>query len=206
VDVRTSAFETAGVPTRLVSVEHRATLTIRVVDKDVWPDLEHLFESRGGPKACWCMVWRATPVEARSADGPSRKKALRRRVLDDVPVGLLAYSDGQPVAWCSVAPRPTYRRLGGLDYGDVPESAVWSIVCFFVSLSVRGTGIFRKLLVAAVDHAHRCGAMVVEAYPVDPDSPSYRFMGFVSNFAEAGFEEVAAAGARRHVMSRRFES
>ena len=34
------------------------------VDAGRWPDFERLFESRGGPKACWCMVWRATPVEA----------------------------------------------------------------------------------------------------------------------------------------------
>ena len=189
---------------RLVCMARGATLTIRAVDKTVWPDLERLFESRGGPKGCWCMVWRATPEEARRADRSSRKEALRRRVLDEVPVGLLAYRDGEPVAWCSVAPRPTYRRLGGLVYKDVPESAVWSIVCFFVSRSIRGTGVFRELLAAAVDHAHRCGAIVIEAYPVDPESPSYRFKGFVSNFTAAGFEEVATAGARRHVMSRRF--
>jgi hypothetical protein len=41
---------------------------------------------------------------------------------------------------------------------------------------------------------------VIEAYPVDPDSPSYRFMGFVGVFAAAKFEEVGRAGRRRHVM------
>jgi hypothetical protein len=51
-----------------------------------------------------------------------------------------------------------------------------------------------------VEHARRRGATVVEAYPVDPDSPSYRFMGFVSTFEAAGFREVGRAGARRHVM------
>ena len=44
------------------------------------------------------------------------------------------------------------------------------------------------------------GATVLEAYPVDPDSPSYRFMGFVPSFAEAGFVETGRAGERRHVM------
>jgi hypothetical protein len=38
---------------------------------------------------------------------------------------------------------------------------------------------------------------VAEGCPVDPDSPSYRFMGFVPVFAEAGFQEVALAGSRR---------
>jgi len=44
------------------------------------------------------------------------------------------------------------------------------------------------------------GARVVEAYPVAPDSPSYRFMGFVPAFEKAGFREVGRAGSRRHVM------
>jgi hypothetical protein len=43
---------------------------------------------------------------------------------------------------------------------------------------------------------------VVEAYPVDADSPSYRFMGFVAPFEKAGFREVGRAGTRRHVMRR----
>jgi hypothetical protein len=41
---------------------------------------------------------------------------------------------------------------------------------------------------------------MVEAYPVAPDAPSYRFMGFVPVFEEAGFAEVGRAGTRRHVM------
>ncbi|MDA1004136.1 MAG: acetyltransferase [Chloroflexi bacterium] len=41
---------------------------------------------------------------------------------------------------------------------------------------------------------------MVEAYPVDRDSPSYRFGGFVETFADAGFVEVGRAGLRRHVM------
>ena len=44
------------------------------------------------------------------------------------------------------------------------------------------------------------GATVVEAYPVDNDSPSYRFMGRVSTFRKAGFKEVGRAGFRRNVM------
>jgi hypothetical protein len=43
---------------------------------------------------------------------------------------------------------------------------------------------------------------VLEAYPVAADSPSYRFMGFVPQFARLGFDEVARAGSRRHVMRR----
>jgi hypothetical protein len=39
----------------------------------------------------------------------------------------------------------------------------------------------------------------LEAYPVDPESPSYRFMGYVETFRAAGYREVGRAGSRRHV-------
>jgi hypothetical protein len=55
-----------------------------------------------------------------------------------VPTGILGYQDGEPIGWCSVAPRPTYRPLGGPPDGD-PEG-VWSIVCFFVTRRMRGRG------------------------------------------------------------------
>ena len=149
------------------------------------------------------MVWRATPDEAKRPDGPSRKQALESRVRSGTPIGLLGYLDGHPVAWCSVAPRSTYRRLSKTSYQGIGEEDIWSIVCFFVSRPARGSGISRQLLDAAVDHATRGGAKVVEGYPVDPDSPSYRFMGFVPLFEQAAFKEVARAGSRRHVMALR---
>jgi GNAT superfamily N-acetyltransferase len=163
-----------------------------------WADFERLFESRGGPKSCWCMIWRASPEEAKRRDGASRKAAMARRVAAGIPVGLLGYLDGEPVAWCSVAPRSTYRRLTA--EADGPDENVWSIVCFFVARRLRSLGMSRRLIRAAVDHARRRGASAVEAYPVDEDSPSYRFMGFVSIFKKYGFREVGMAGIRRHVM------
>ena len=172
-------------------------LVFHEVNAGSWADFEHLFESRGGPKACWCMVWRATPAEAKHRDGASRKTAIAGRVSAGVPIGLLGYLDGEPVAWCSVAPRSSYRRLVEDDGSD---QGIWSIACFFVVRRFRGQGITQRIIEAAVEHARSRGASVVEAYPVDPDSPSYRFMGFVPVFQEAGFCEVGRAGTRRHVM------
>ncbi len=116
---------------------------------------------------------------------------------EGVPVGLLAYLDEEPVAWCSIVPRETYQRLGG---PEADREGSWSIACFFVSRGLRRRGVMIQVIQAAVDHARARGATVVEAYPVDPDSPSYRFMGFVSAFAAAGLGEVGWAGSRRHVM------
>jgi GNAT superfamily N-acetyltransferase len=175
-------------------------LAFHEVDQRRWPDLERLFESRGGPKSCWCMVWRATPDEAKRTDGPSRKAALAARVAAGTPIGILGYLGDEPVAWCSIAPRASYRRLGGAGEDGDEDDHVWSIACFFVPRHLRGHGVTGRLIAAAVAHARRKGARVVEGYPVDPTSPSYRFMGFRSSFAGAGFEEVGRAGTRRHVV------
>ena len=99
-------------------------LVVREVDERRWDDLARLFEARGGPKHCWCMVWRAKEAEARNTDAKSRKGALRRRVRNGIPIGLLGYLGSEPVAWCSVAPRPTYRPLGGPEEADSQPQGV----------------------------------------------------------------------------------
>lgn len=143
-------------------------------------------------------------AERQTASNQDRKKAMKRIVTDGTPVGILAYAGTDPVAWCSIAPRQYYLPLGGEDYPGVPDGTVWSLVSFFVPRKFRGQGIMKQLLNEAVRTARKRGARVVEAYPVDPDSPSYRFMGFVSNFKKAGFVETGRAGKRRHVMHKRF--
>lgn len=174
-------------------------LHVAPVSPQSWPDFERLFEAKGAPKYCWCMAWRATGEETKNTDPASRKAAMADRVANGVPVGLLGYLDGEPVAWCSIAPRPTYRRLVA---NQTDDASVWSIVCFFVARAQRGQGVMRRMLASALEHARARGATVVEAYPVDEESPSYRFMGFVPLFEEAGFTEVGREGTRRHVMRR----
>ena len=176
-----------------------AELVFREVDRRSWPDFAALFESPGAPKYCWCMAWRSMGAEDRKGPGAKRRKAMQALVDEGVPVGLLAYEEGRPIAWCSIAPRETYRPLGG---PESPGECVWSIACFFVPRERRGEGLSQALLEAAVDHAKRRGASAIEAYPVDPDSPSYRFMGFVDLFRRNGFRAVGRAGSRRHVMRR----
>jgi GNAT superfamily N-acetyltransferase len=83
----------------------------------------------------------------------------------------------------------------------LPEQ-VWSLACFFIRRDLRGQGLTKQIIEAAVQHAEKRGATVIEAYPVDPSSPSYRFMGYVQTFVSAGFYEVGRAGTRRHVLRR----
>jgi GNAT superfamily N-acetyltransferase len=175
-------------------------LTFHDVDQNRWSDFEQLFESRGAPKSCWCMVWRARGEEAKRAKSADRKRAIQRRVDDGTPIGLLGYLDDSPVAWCSIAPRTSYRSLGGPAASEEPEDKIWSLVCFFIKREFRGEGMTAELIRGAIAHARSRGARIMEAYPVDPESPSYRFMGYVPTFEKAGFKHVGPAGSRRHVM------
>lgn len=196
------ALRTFARRNRFAIVSAGSDLLIREVDESCWPDLVSLFETPGGPKYCWCMAWRAMGTEAKTMTAADRRSALERRVRDGIPIGLLGYVEQQPVAWCSIAPRSTYRPLGGLTKEDEKGGEVWSLVCFFVKRPLRGRGLSSRLIEAAVEYARRNGGAVVEAYPVLPDSPSYRFMGFVPMFEAAGFEWTGTAGTRRQVMRR----
>ncbi len=173
-------------------------LDFRPVTAANWDSFERFFSMPGAPKHCWCMVWRRTAQEAKLQAGADRQRMMKERVAAGTPVGLLAYRDGEAVGWVSIAPRETHRAFGGPE--AEPGEVIWSLVCFFVPRRLRGAGLVRQLLAGAVDHARANGATMVEAYPVDPQSPSFRFMGFVPVFAEAGFRDVGMTGTRRHVM------
>lgn len=173
-------------------------LAFKPVTRATAGDFEALFAGSGGPRPCWCMTWRATPDELKDNKGPARRKQMLGRIEAGVPVGLLGYAEGEPVAWVSVAPRDTFRNLGGPD--AEPGDKVWSLTCMYVRRQLRGAGVGRQLIAAAIAHASKHQADILEAYPVDPSSPSYRFMGFVPAFEGFGFIEVGKAGTRRHVM------
>lgn len=168
---------------------------ISPVDRPRWSDLERFFEQRGGPHTCWCMVWRDMPSKLRG-DKVAKKAALKCRVDAGMPVGILAYEGDNPVGWCSVGPKTSFRRLTD----DTNNDRVWSIICFFVDRAHRATGLTGRLIDEAISYARSNDAKIVEAYPVDRGAPSYRFMGFVDRFERAGFVEVGMAGTRRHVM------
>ena len=101
------------------------------VTPDRWSDLEDLFESRGGPNHCWCMVFRPMSSADRRAGRPAKKEAMSKSIASGTPVGILAYEDNDPVAWCSIAPLETYANLRTRKYvsdGNDTEN-VWSIAC-----------------------------------------------------------------------------
>lgn len=175
-------------------------LTFRPVTKSRWGDFEALFESRGCPSYCWCMAWRPIEGKRQDATNADRKAAMEARIKRNVPVGLLGYDGKDPVAWVSIAPKETFlKSLGGKQPKEAGEK-IWSLACMFLKRSLRKQGIGHQLIAAAIAEARKRGADVIEGYPVDPDAPSYRFMGFVPAFEKAGFKETAMAGTRRHLM------
>ena len=174
-----------------------AAVEIVPLTPDRWDDVAALFGEGGDPKTCWCMFWRVRSKNWAFANAAEARDGLHALVdagSDPAP-GLLAYADGRPVGWVSVAPREDYDRLTAsrvrprLD--DVP---VWSIVCFVVSRTVRGQGLTTRLLDAAIDYARAHGAPGLEAYPVDPGDgqipAALAYTGLLSTFTAAGFRVV----------------
>ena len=166
------------------------------VTRDRWLDFEKLFEYKGSPHNCWCTVWRDVEKKGNIALKAEKKASMKKRVNEGIPVGILAYSENDPIAWCSIAPRETFRNLGG----DKDKQDVWSLVCFFIKRPFRNQGLSKLLLENAIQYAKENGAKYIEAYPVDSDSPSYRFMGFKQIFEKVEFKFIKKVGKRRNRM------
>ena len=108
--------------------------------------------------------------------------------------GLLAYDEGVPVGWVSLAPREEFGQLvRSRSYGPRDdESDVWSIVCFYIDPRAKRRGVATALLREAVAHALRRGAGAIEAYPhVAGD-----YMGTPAMLEAEGFALVRSAGKR----------
>jgi GNAT superfamily N-acetyltransferase len=186
------------------------TLEIHPVTPERWEDLVELFGDRGAYANCWCMWWRVSGVDFDRGirnRGTGNRRAIRSLVAEARVPGLLAYRDGRPVGWVSLAPREEFGRLQrSPTLKPVDERPVWSIVCFFMDRAERGKKVGTALLDAAVRYASERGATLVEGYPVDPTaraiSNADAYTGVVSMFLRAGFQEVARRGSRP-IMRRR---
>jgi GNAT superfamily N-acetyltransferase len=170
-----------------------------------WADFEKLFGKRGACGGCWCMWWRLKRSEFERQKGEGNRKAIKRIVDSGEVPGILAYANGQAVAWCSVAPREAYPALErSRTLKRVDNKPVWSVVCFFVAKPFRGRGITLKLLRAAIEHVVKNGGKIVEGYPIEPKvgriPDAFAYTGLVSTFRKAGFVEVASRSERRPIM------
>jgi GNAT superfamily N-acetyltransferase len=182
-----------------------AELKFHPVTPERWKDFKTLFGERGACGGCWCMWWRLKRSEFEKQKGEGNKKAMKKIIHSGEVPGLLAYADGQPIAWCSVAPREAFSALErSRILKRVDDEPVWSIVCFFVAKPFRRKGMTVKLLQSAVTYSKKQGARIVEGYPVEPKKGKtadvFAYTGLASAFRKAGFKEVARRSETRPIM------
>jgi GNAT superfamily N-acetyltransferase len=175
-----------------------------------WSDLEKLFGKNGANAGCWCMFWRLERAMFKKTKGEGNRQILKQIVESDEQPGILAYEGKQAIGWCGIAPR---EKLIALENSRilkrVDDQTGWSITCFFVLKDARRQGVMEGLIKAAVEHAKSNGARIVEAYPIDMQSPklagqtfnSYSgYMGVASTFRSLGFEQVGQASETQMIM------
>jgi GNAT superfamily N-acetyltransferase len=177
-------------------------LRIEPVTPDRWDDLVAVFGERGEASRCWCMYFRLPRPEWAAGGREANREQLRGLVRGGREPGLLAYADGEPAGWVSVAPREEF--LPHLERTRVlrpaPGEGVWSVLCFVVRPGLRRRGIAGALLDAAVDFARDRGARAVEGHPLDDARRKVHameaYVGVASMFARAGFTEIDRRGSR----------
>ncbi|MGH7718112.1 MAG: GNAT family N-acetyltransferase [Gemmatimonadaceae bacterium] len=185
------------------------TITVRPLIPDRWSDLEAIFQAKGCSiaRGCWCMYYRESGKQALPAGSTLaevRKKRLKVLSAADPPSGLIAYHGKVPVGWVAVGPRTEYLKLQRSPVmKPVDDQPVWSVVCFVVPSEFRHQGIARALLQGAIAHARKCGATLLEAYPIDKQirgEDTWLWHGAKSMFDKAGFVEVARRRPERPVV------
>lgn len=189
----------------MTSQENLSELEFHPLTRDRWSDFETLFGERGACGGCWCMWWRLKRSEFEQQKGEGNRKAMKALIHRGEVPGILAYAGGNPIGWCSVAPRDRFPVLNrSRILKKIDETPVWSIVCFFVEKSFRRKGVSAQLLQAAIEYARQQGGKVLEGYPIEPKKdrmpPAFVFTGLVSAFKKAGFVECIRRSETRPIM------
>lgn len=187
------------------SMSGAGEITILPATPERWVDFETLMGARGGCGGCWCMLWRLSSKSFEAQKGKANRDAMRAIFESGAAPGLLAYDGGEPVGWCSLAPRDAFPRLETSrvlkPLGDRP---VWSVTCFFIRKTHRRRGISVALLRAATNFVRKQGGQILEGYPIDPAKRPYpaafAWTGLAAAFLKAGFEERLRRSKTRPIM------
>jgi GNAT superfamily N-acetyltransferase len=175
------------------------------VTKKNWEDFEQLFGIKGACAGCWCMYWRVKSSVWEKQKGDVNKQAMKKIICSGNIPGILAYVDGEPIGWCSIAPREEFSRLDNSRIlKPVDEKSVWSVVCFFIHKDHRKKGLSIALLNAAKKFVKSSGGKILEGYPVEPKKDkmpdAFAWTGISASFQSAGFKEVARRSETRPIM------
>ena len=192
---------------------------VRVVpaNEASWDDLRAVFGARGVAYRCQCQWLKVDPAQSRSLTTDERAQRLRGQAGcdgardDERPGGLPRRRARGLVCRRAEVGLPAAAHLRSLWKGhaeeDLAADDTWAVTCFVVRVGFRRRGVTRALTAAAVEHARRGGARVVEGYPMDT-VPGERvsggdlFVGSRSVFEAAGFTEAWRVSPRRSVVRR----
>jgi GNAT superfamily N-acetyltransferase len=171
-----------------------------------WVDLVEVFEGCSYGRKCWCAFWYLPRAEFKAGWGEGNRAPLERLVRDGAEPGLIAYVEGQPAGWVSVAPRREFDRLNrSKNFAAVDEIDVWAVNCFIIGKAFRRQGLLSRLAAGAAEFAIAKGAPGVEAYPLEPGPKTGTgdlYVGTPNAFRTAGYVEVARPLPRRPIMRR----
>jgi GNAT superfamily N-acetyltransferase len=182
-------------------------IEVRPVDESLFDDVQTVLGTRGQAARCQCQGYRMGWYERHSDDVPGRRELLRDQVMEGH--GLIAHLDGEPVGWCSVAPRPDYTYLRQTTWKgrseDPDDPGIWAVTCFVTRAGFRRRGVSLALAGGTVDLARNAGARAVEAYPMKPapgtDVPwGEMSVGALSAFLAAGYRVVHVPSLRRAIV------
>jgi GNAT superfamily N-acetyltransferase len=173
--------------------------------KDRRKDFEMLLGERGACGGCWCMSWRLKRAEFEKQKGTGNKNAMRIIINANETPGVLAYYDGKPIAWCSVAPREKFVKLENSKVlKRIDDNPVWSISCIFIDKEFRRQGVSKDLIKAVIEFCKSKGAKIIEAYPQEPYSSNipaaFAWTGIPSSFEKAGFEVAERRSKMRPIV------
>lgn len=156
------------------------------------------------------MTPRLSSAEYAKRKGERNRRAMKALVDRGSMPGLLAYRGKEPVGWCALAPREEYARYERSRVArSIDGRPAWAIACLYVAAEHRGAGVGGALIRAAVLHARRRGAELIEAWPNNMKGKRlvdvFAWNGIASSFTTAGFREVARRTPSRPYMRRELD-
>jgi GNAT superfamily N-acetyltransferase len=177
------------------AVVSRAPVTITIRPATDFDDVATMVgPKRPDANVCWCLSYRIPSKENRELAGTARGERVRA-LIEDGPIGVLAYEGDDVVGWAGVAPRAETSFATNRKIPHVDDLDVWSVWCIRVRPGHRGKGISHDLLRGAVDFARDAGAPAIEGYPVDNRGKkvdlTMAYVGTRQLFEDEGFEKAA---------------
>ncbi|TNM37522.1 GNAT family N-acetyltransferase [Nocardioides albidus] len=170
-------------------------MSIEVRPATVFEDVKALVgPKRPDASVCWCLSYRI-PSTVNNAMRGEERGAFVAQLLEEGPLGVLAYDGDTPVGWAAVAPRSATTFARNRRIPHVDDLPVWSLWCIRVRPGHRGKGISHALIGGAIEFAREQGAPALEAYPLDNRGAkvdqTMAYAGLRANFEAAGFHHAA---------------